>query len=63
MMFLGSQAGATRSAMMTAGHEPGLADLKKTFIYNQKLTSGLFEILENNPDKDSKAREIAAKVE
>jgi len=29
-----------------------LADLKKTFIYNQRLTTGLFEILENNPDKE-----------
>ena len=48
---------------MSAGQEPGLADLKKTFIYNQRLTTGLFEILENNPDKETQGREIAAKVE
>ena len=63
MMYLGSHAGANRSAMMSAGLEPGLADLKKTFIYNQKLTTGLFEILENLPDKDAQACEIAQKVE
>lgn len=63
MMFLGSQAGLTRSAMISAGQEPGLADLKKTFIYNQRLTTGLFEILENHPDKENEANEIANKVE
>ncbi len=45
------------------GSERGLADLKKTFIYNQKLTTGLFEILEDNPDKNTQARDIALKVE
>jgi hypothetical protein len=48
---------------MSAGQEPGLADLKKTFIYNQKLTTGIFEILENNPDKETYSLEIATKVE
>jgi hypothetical protein len=49
--------------MVSAGQEPGLGDLKKTFIYNQKLTGEVFEILENHPDKDADAQTIAAKVE
>lgn len=49
--------------MMSAGQEPGLGDLKKTFIYNQKLTGEVFEILENHPDKDGDAQNIASKVE
>lgn len=63
MQFLGSHGGTIRSAMVSAGQEPGLGDLKKTFIYNQKLTGEVFEILENHPDKDADAQTIAAKVE
>ncbi len=49
--------------MVSAGQEPGLGDLKKTFIYNQKLTGSIFEILENHPDKDGDAQNISTKVE
>jgi hypothetical protein len=63
MQFLGSHGVTIRSAMVSAGQEPGLGDLKKTFIYNQKLTGEVFEILENHPDKDADAQTIAAKVE
>ncbi len=66
MKFAGSSNGAPRSTMMSAGFPGeggGPADVKKTFIYNQRLTTGLFEILEDRPDKEGQAREIALKVE
>jgi len=63
MQFLGSHGGAICSAMVSAGQEPGLGDLKKTFIYNQKLTGEVFEILESHPDKEGDAQSIATKIE
>lgn len=37
--------------------------MKKTFIYNQKLTSEVFSILEQHQDKDADKLAIAVKVE
>lgn len=29
----------------------GPADIKKTFIYNQKLTTSMFQVLDDHPQK------------
>jgi hypothetical protein len=43
--------------------EGGPADLKKTFIYNQRLTTDLFAVLEEHPDKETQQQAILSKVE
>lgn len=46
------------------GDQTGLpADVKKTFIYNQKLTSEVFSVLEQHPDKEGDRMQISAKIE
>ena len=60
--------GAATSALMNQsilsnkieGDQSGMpADVKKTFIYNQKLTTEIFSILEQHPDKDADRPAIA----
>lgn len=47
-------AGAASSTHRTNtgfGEGQGPADVKKTFLYNQKLTTNIFQILEDHPNK------------
>jgi hypothetical protein len=59
----GAAASSTHRTHSGALSQGGPADVKKTFLYNQKLTTGIFQILEDHPSKAQDAQIIAQKVE
>lgn len=61
MKFGGSVIGSANTSGFR--QDGGPADIKKTFLYNQKLTTGVFQILEENPDKENQQKEIAIRIE
>jgi len=56
-------AGASTTHRSGFGAGQGPADIKKTFLYNQKLTTNIFQILEDHPNKVLEQESIASKVE
>lgn len=65
MKYAGSSIGAPRSTILSQGFPPegGPADVKKTFLYNQKLTTELFSVLEEHPDKEAQSLTLVDKVQ
>lgn len=50
---VGSKTGRSQGTTNGFREDGGPADIKKTFLYNQKMTTMAFQILEDHPDKVS----------
>lgn len=56
MKYAGNQTARTKMTVNGFREDGGPADIKKTFLYNQKLTSEVFQILEDHPDRQNEQK-------